>query len=445
MKVLWWSDFLVTTGFGNVSEAIIERLMDRFDFTVLAVGHAGEPRNVPESPYRKFASLPVYPAAIPGDRLGRSRLFDMLSSDKYDVLFALVDLHNLVPIASQLRALKRERGFAYLLYFPVDASLFSSWVANGVSVADRAFTYTNWGRDEVKRTIPEIDVGVVPHGIDRSVFHEVDAIERDWYRQTYLGISSGAFVVTNVSRHQRRKNVAATLRAWVEVRRVLPQAALYLHMPDRGHEQDLISGMVEALVPPEFRGGVYLARPHMLGCPPSVMRGIYGASDVVMTTTYGEGWCLPITEAMACGVPVVAPRHTSLPEILGDDRGWLVDIEGEVVLGAADLYRVRPVPSVEDTARKILNIHQDPVEAARRAQRALRWVAEVCVWDSIAEYFAEQIEEVAHAKRRQGQREERAGSPASAGDPNPLPAGAGCASRVASCDESSRSSGTATD
>ena len=45
------------------------------------------------------------------------------------------------------------------------------------------------------------------------------------------------------------------------------------------------------------------------------MRSLYGAADLLLTTSLGEGWGLPVTEALACGTPVVVPMHTSLMEI----------------------------------------------------------------------------------------------------------------------------------
>jgi glycosyltransferase involved in cell wall biosynthesis len=41
-----------------------------------------------------------------------------------------------------------------------------------------------------------------------------------------------------------------------------------------------------------------------------------GASLVVIPSLY-EGFCLPMVEAMACGVPVIAAKTSCLPEISG--------------------------------------------------------------------------------------------------------------------------------
>jgi glycosyltransferase involved in cell wall biosynthesis len=71
-----------------------------------------------------------------------------------------------------------------------------------------------------------------------------------------------------------------------------------------------------------------LARPKALGiedrvvCPGFVDDGdraaLYsGASLFVMPSLY-EGFCMPVLEAMACGVPVACSNVSSLPEVAGD-------------------------------------------------------------------------------------------------------------------------------
>ena len=67
-----------------------------------------------------------------------------------------------------------------------------------------------------------------------------------------------------------------------------------------------------------------------------------GAAVFVMPTLY-EGFGIPPLEAMACGVPVIASRLTSMPEIVGE-AGILVDPSN--------------ASEIADAIKKIL---QDPV------------------------------------------------------------------------------------
>jgi len=68
-KLLWYSDFLVPTGFGNVAEELIDRLLatGEYEIDVVAINYNGDPIKL-DSPYAKYIDkVHVYPAASYGD------------------------------------------------------------------------------------------------------------------------------------------------------------------------------------------------------------------------------------------------------------------------------------------------------------------------------------------------------------------------------------------
>jgi glycosyltransferase involved in cell wall biosynthesis len=60
----------------------------------------------------------------------------------------------------------------------------------------------------------------------------------------------------------------------------------------------------------------------------------YDSADVLVVSSEHEGYCLPVVEAMAHGLPVVAYREGALPEVLGD-AGVLLDGKDPVVVADA--------------------------------------------------------------------------------------------------------------
>ncbi|HUA96066.1 MAG TPA: glycosyltransferase family 4 protein [Acidimicrobiales bacterium] len=60
----------------------------------------------------------------------------------------------------------------------------------------------------------------------------------------------------------------------------------------------------------------------------------YRTSDVLVVASEHEGFCLPVVEAMAQGLPVVACRRGALPEVLGD-AGVLLENKDPVVTADA--------------------------------------------------------------------------------------------------------------
>ncbi|MFA5367031.1 MAG: glycosyltransferase family 1 protein [Dehalococcoidia bacterium] len=58
---------------------------------------------------------------------------------------------------------------------------------------------------------------------------------------------------------------------------------------------------------------------------------LYNSADVFLNTSEYEGFCLPVLEAMSCGIPVVASNKASIPEVVGS-YGNMVDLDAEDVI-----------------------------------------------------------------------------------------------------------------
>jgi len=59
------------------------------------------------------------------------------------------------------------------------------------------------------------------------------------------------------------------------------------------------------------------------GMTREMLAGIYSQMDVMLATSYGEGFGVPTVEAQACGVPVIVSNFAASPELVGD--GWVVN------------------------------------------------------------------------------------------------------------------------
>ena len=188
------------------------------------------------------------------------------------------------------------------------------------------------GGREFARAYPDRACSVIPHGVDGGAFRPLAerGDVRDRFRDAHR-LPREALVVCSVASNNVRKDLARTLAAFARLRAtVSAPTALYLHtVPVAGNIDLNVAASACGLT--VGRDVIFPRDYHPLQpVTDAALNELYNAADVYFTTTPGEGWGLPVTEAMAAGLPVVAPRHTSLAELGGDGRAILYDCSERV-------------------------------------------------------------------------------------------------------------------
>lgn len=148
---------------------------------------------------------------------------------------------------------------------------------------------------------------VAHHGVDPGIFHPASEAEVARVRHT-LGLD-GRYVAF-LGTLEPRKNVRALVRAWVSVSAADPAPAALVLAGAPGWDDELEA--VVRSVPAHLR----LLRTGYL--PLGDLAGYLAGAEVVAYPSLGEGFGLPVLEAMACGATVLTTRELALPEVGGD-------------------------------------------------------------------------------------------------------------------------------
>jgi glycosyltransferase involved in cell wall biosynthesis len=121
----------------------------------------------------------------------------------------------------------------------------------------------------------------------------------------------------------------------------------------------------------------------------------YRSADCYVSAGRGEGWDMPLMEAMACGLPAIATDWGAHTEFVHEGIAYPLRVKGTVPAVAKCPYYegfswAEPDP---DHLRYLLrNVYENQVEARRRGAAAARETAAKWTWDNTARRIVERLQ-----------------------------------------------------
>lgn len=269
------------------------------------------------------------------------------------------------------------RRIAYVVW--ETTKLPDSW-REPLRAADRYWVPCRWCAEAL--AMNGFDAGridVVPHGIDPAVFHPGAVPE-----PALAGL--GGFKFVTVGRWQHRKGTADLIRAFDAEFAGDPGARLVLschnpHRPDIDLAAELRKMNLSCLDQLTFlSGGIANAR----------MAGVYAACDAAVFPTRSDPWGLPISEAMACGLPVIATHFGGPADYLSAETGYPLSWSPApcpwMPAGMADGdYGLWSEPDFGELRRLMRHVYENRVAAKAVGARAGADMAARWTWDHAAE------------------------------------------------------------
>jgi len=213
-------------------------------------------------------------------------------------------------------------------------TFFRSAIKTSLRRASRVIVPSKATRDELIRLLDAdpTRIDVAYHGVDHVAFHAPSDEEKARVRAR-LGLGDGTYVAF-LGAKEPRKNVPNLIRGWVQAVRDLPDPPALVIAGGQGHDDEIDRAV--ALVPPHLR----LLRPGYLRY--ADLPGFLGGALVAAYPSYGEGFGLPILEAMACAAPVLTTPRLSLPEVGGDAVAYTSEAPEQIAADLAALLADEP-------------------------------------------------------------------------------------------------------
>jgi glycosyltransferase involved in cell wall biosynthesis len=193
---------------------------------------------------------------------------------------------------------------------PVTATFYKSAIRTSARRATRLIVPSKATRDELVRALgaDPTRIDVAYHGVDHALF-DLPGDAKVRHVSGRLGLHGKPYI-GYLGTLEPRKNIPALITGWAEAVADLPAPPALVLAGGSGWSEEVDEAI--ANVPAHLR----LVRPgylHFTDLP-----GFLGGALVVAFPSKGEGFGLPVLEAMASGAPVLTTHRTSLPEVGGD-------------------------------------------------------------------------------------------------------------------------------
>jgi len=318
----------------------------------------------------------------------------------------VVEEHYMHFKADMLISLKETWCFNLLPFLPInyvphciiDHEPLSPLITYGLGTTYRNIAITRFGQRMLKNA--GFSSTYIPHGVDCNIFKPILEHKKECRKLWFLDEDS--FVIGIVAMNRARKMIPRMLRGFKRFKEINPdvKAQLMLWTDIRPPAQpedtpmgigdvsvDLLPEMVElGIIPstvlphsklikhgiPDWSGDNYQSGWDMVK--------LYGAMDVLLNCTGGEGFSLPLVEAQACGVPVICTDYAGGPEQVG--AGLVVPYSDYVILNTPGTrYALCDTEKMAEALTKIYNADREKLAKKARVF-ALRYD-----WNTVVEQY----------------------------------------------------------
>jgi glycosyltransferase involved in cell wall biosynthesis len=238
-----------------------------------------------------------------------------------------------------------------------------------------------------------VPIRVIGCGIDQIArLDSADAIrdaQQDARQKYQLG---DAFCFLHVSTCLPRKAVDVLLEAWRRAFTRDDNVVLVIKGSPNHHHR--IQDEVAALAAAHPEQARIVAINEQLS--PADVHALYRAADVVVCASRGEGFGLPLAEALALGKPVIATAHGGQMDFCTPDNAWLCDYDFAYttshVSTPGSVWAEPRLESLVDCLRQARST--SPQERRRRGRHGRKRMQRAFVWRQVADNLRAAVMEV---------------------------------------------------
>ena len=263
------------------------------------------------------------------------------------------------------------------------------WVGQIEQNVDELWVPSRFVRDVLVRSgVKTTHVEVIPNGVDRMVFTPEGPTSRPQGSRKFLFLFVGGAI--------RRKGVDVLLEAYKAAFDCGEDVSLVLNVSGTtgAYQHNTLTQQLQEIVNDPRSPYVQLLTRAL---DDVTLASLYRGCDAFVLPYRGEGFGMPLLEAMACGKPVITTAEGPSQDFCSDRTAYLVPAREEKVpddpppLGelAGDFTWFEP--NFGQLVRTLRHVYEHREEAALRGRAAAKFVRQQYAWSKIAQLYQNRV------------------------------------------------------
>ena len=269
------------------------------------------------------------------------------------------------------------------------------WYIPMMYSVDEIWVYSSYNKESYIRSgIPESKIHVIPLGVNEKLFHP---------KVEPLTLDSSSFKFLFVGGTIGRKGIDTLLQAYLKEFTVDDDVCLFIK--DTGTQSfykgiTLEKMILEAMSDPNHPRIEYMDKQ----LSEEELAGLYKACDCLVHPYRGEGFGLPIAEAMACGIPVIVPDKGSCMDFCNEETAFFVPSK-EVTLTDKKVGNLDTVDfpwwlSIDpNDLQKVMRFAcENRTFVKEKGQKASQHILSAYTWEKCSQHVLERIKHLVQRK-----------------------------------------------